>query len=179
MALHVDQTLQEILGAALIQIICLLHHQLLATVSLIGIAAIINIHVDKVAEIAILMTIAQVIWYVGMAIVDQMLQLGLIAVNLLQMAMMNVASATNAMKEKVIANPMTNAKTDLSAEPKTAVLPTQVTTTAAWLQLWTIAKPIHAMKVREIAMQMMIAKVDWSVALTTAVRIGPLVTIVV
>ena len=61
MVLHVDQTLQETLGAVLIQITCLLHHQLLATVSLIGIVAVINIHADKVVEIAILTTIVQVI----------------------------------------------------------------------------------------------------------------------
>ena len=74
---------------------------------------------------------------------------------------------------------MTNAKMDLFAEPKIVVLATQVTTTAAWLQLWTIVKPIHATKVREIVMLMPIAKVDWSVELTTVVRIGPKVTIVV
>ena len=60
-----------------------------------------------------------------------MLQLGLIAVNLLQMAMTNVAPAINVMQEKAIANPMTNAKADLFAAPKTVVPRTQVTTTAA------------------------------------------------
>ena len=66
-----------------------------------------------------------------MVIVDQTLQLGLIAVNLLQMAMTNVAPATNVMQEKAIANPITNAKADLFAARKTVVPLTQVTTTAA------------------------------------------------
>ena len=160
MVLRADQTLQDIIGAVLIQTTFRLHHQVLATISLIGNAAVLHIHVDKVAEIVILILNVQVIWYVGITTVDQTLQLGLIAVNLLPMVMTNVAPATNAMQEKAIVNPMANAKTDLSAEPKTAILPTQVTTTVAWLQLWTTVKPIHAMKVRAIVMLMKIAKVD-------------------
>ena len=82
-------------------------------------------------EIAILTLIAKVILFVGIIqvqIVHQVRQVVLIAANLLQMDMMNVAQATSAVQEKAIANPMMSVKVDLSAEPKTVPPLTQVTT---------------------------------------------------
>ena len=52
-------------------------------------------------------------------------------------------------------------------------------TIAACNQLWITVKPNHAKMVKVIVTLMVIVKVDWSVALTTVVRIGPKVTIVV
>ena len=62
------------------------------------------------------------------AIVVQVLLLTLIAAYPLQVAMTNVALATNVQQERAIANPMMNVKVDLSVEPKTVLPAIQATT---------------------------------------------------